>query len=62
MGGGGWSWVEVEMSWVEMDGAGWRWVHGLVIPIQKQTREPKKLRYLAYIKTFLDSVEELNYF
>ena len=36
------SWVEVEMnwvkvdgagwSWVEMDGAGWRWVHGLVIP------------------------------
>ena len=26
MGGGGWSWVEVEMSWVEMDGAGWSWV------------------------------------
>ena len=36
------SWVEVEMSWVEVggggwiwvevDGAGWRWVHGLVIP------------------------------
>ena len=24
LGGGGWSWVEV-------DGAGWRWVHGLVI-------------------------------
>ena len=21
------------MSWVEVDGAGWRWVHGLVIPI-----------------------------
>ena len=20
------SWVEVEMSWVEMDGAGWSWV------------------------------------
>ena len=20
------SWVEVEMSWVEVDGAGWRWV------------------------------------
>ena len=42
LGGGGWSWVEVEMSWVdvdgavwscmEVDGAGWRWVHGLVIP------------------------------
>ena len=26
MGGGGWSWVEVEMSWVEMDGGGWRWL------------------------------------
>ena len=32
LGGAGWSWVEVEMSWVEVDGAGWRWVHGLVIP------------------------------
>ena len=41
LGGGGWSWVEIEMSWmemdetgwswVEMDAAGWRWVHGLVI-------------------------------
>ena len=31
-GGGGWSWREVKMSWVEVDGAGWRWVHGLVIP------------------------------
>ena len=31
--------VEVEMSWVEVNGAGWRWVHGLVIPISlhKQT-------------------------
>ena len=27
------SWVEAEMSWVEVNGAGWRWVHGLVIPI-----------------------------
>ena len=25
------SWVEAEISWVEVDGAGWRWVHGLVI-------------------------------
>ena len=23
--------VEDEMSWVEVDGTGWRWVHGLVI-------------------------------
>ena len=28
------SWVEVEMSWVEVDGAGWSWVHGLVIPFE----------------------------
>ena len=38
------SWVEFEMSWVEVDGAGWsfvevdwagwRWVHGLLIPIK----------------------------
>ena len=26
------SWVEAEMSWMKVDGAGWRWVHGLVIP------------------------------
>ena len=26
-------WVETEMSWVEVDGAGWSWVHGLVIPV-----------------------------
>ena len=26
MGGGGWSWVEVEMRWVEVGGAGWRWM------------------------------------
>ena len=23
------------LSWVEVDGAGWRWVHDLVIPILK---------------------------
>ena len=42
LGGGGGSWEEVEMSWVEVhgagwswvevDGAGWSWVDGLVIP------------------------------
>ena len=26
------SWVVEEMSWVEMNGVGWRWVHGSVIP------------------------------
>ena len=30
--GDGWSWLEVEMSWVEVDGADWRWVHSLIIP------------------------------
>ena len=27
-------WVEAEMSWVEVDVAGWRWTHGLVIPFR----------------------------
>ena len=27
------SWVEDEMSWMEVDGGGSNWVHGLVIPI-----------------------------
>ena len=34
------SWLEVDgagWSWVEADGAGWRWVHGLVI---------RKIKYL----------------
>ena len=26
------SWMETEMSWVEVDGGGWRWVHALAIP------------------------------
>ena len=25
--------MEFEMSLVEVDGPGWRWVHGLVIPV-----------------------------
>ena len=25
--------VEVEISWMEVDGAEWSWVHGLIIPI-----------------------------
>ena len=32
------SWLEAEMSWVEVDGAGWNWVHGLVIPIQLECK------------------------
>ena len=30
------SWVEVEMNWVERNGAEWRRVHSLVIPLQKR--------------------------
>ena len=29
----------VAESWVEVDGAGWRWVHGLVIPNLNRTTE-----------------------
>ena len=34
------SWVESEMSWVELGGAGWSWVEmgGLVIPKNKCER------------------------
>ena len=28
------SWVEAEMSWREVDGTGWKWEHGLVIPMK----------------------------
>ena len=35
LGRGGWSWLEVEMSWLEVDGAGWVWEHSLVIPFLK---------------------------
>ena len=33
------SWVVVdgaEWNWVEVDTAGWSWVHGLVIPLEKR--------------------------
>ena len=38
------------MSWVEVDGAGWRWVHGLVIFI-KNFKESKKLKELEIVST-----------
>ena len=31
--------MEVEISWVEVDGAGWRWVHGLPIPLKDMVTE-----------------------
>ena len=33
--------VSAEMSWTEIDGAGWRWVHGLVIPIINRRQTEK---------------------
>ena len=51
------SWVEAEMSWVEVDGAGWRWVHGLVIHILSNIRHifrgQKKNEVLLQSETFL---------
>ena len=41
------TWVEAEISWMKVDGAGWRWVHGLVRPF------PKILRLLVFIQSSL---------
>ena len=44
--------MEVKMSWVEVNGAGWRWVHGLLIPdikpiyLNKRYLFQKKVYYL----------------
>ena len=42
--------AEAEMSWVEVDGAGWSWVHGLVIPIYN-----KKVSELANDTNWVNS-------
>ena len=34
--------AEAEMSWVEVDGSEWRWMHGLVIPQEKNEIQIKK--------------------
>ena len=36
------SWVDAEIGWVEVDGAGWRWMHGLVIPIEIMVNQKLK--------------------
>ena len=36
------------MSWVELGGAGWRWLHGLVI------HEIWHIRYFKYVSLDLD--------
>ena len=38
------------MSWVEVDGAGWSWVHGLVIPIGKQSYDIRHLCVLGFLQ------------
>ena len=49
------SWVEAEMSWVEVDGAGWRWVHGLVIHNHNKKRHEihNARRIIVELKTCL---------
>ena len=32
------------MSWVEVNGAGWRWVHDLVIPTLRWIHEPTHMK------------------
>ena len=49
------SWVEAEMSWVEVDGAGWRWVHNLVIPFGNGV--VKKIKTLVKQKNKHNKIE-----
>ena len=41
--GGRWNWVGVEISQVEVDGAGWSWMHRLVIPVHKLSELNKRV-------------------
>ena len=46
------SWVEVDgtgWSWVKVDGAGWSWVHGLVIPVLKRN----ELQHASYLNKII---------
>ena len=54
------SWVEAEMSWVEVDGAGWRWVHGLVIPVLERNKLERKIRQSLTLLTFRDSLLKIG--
>ena len=47
------SWVQVErvtLSWVKVNGAGWRWVHDLVIPYNIAILEIKSADYRCTIR------------
>ena len=55
-------WVEAEMSWMEVDGAGRKWVHGLVIPESnvKNKKEQKLLSLMfGWSLSFEDQVISL---
>ena len=43
------SWVEVGMSWVEVNGAGWKLVHGLVIPFKTHVNKFKFKKTVAIL-------------
>ena len=46
--------VEVEMSWVEMDGAGWSLEHGLVIPnFKHKVKTQSILQKVVYEKFYV---------
>ena len=53
------SWVEAEMSWVEVDGAGWRWVHGLVIPIYFYEKDYTYPIFKTILRLYLFSQKRL---
>ena len=48
------SWVEAEMSWVEVDGAEWSWVYGLVIPMFKSRHEAFRFDLFSFFNTNSD--------
>ena len=54
------SWVEAKMSWVEVDGAGWRWVHGLVIPLLKNNVLQQAFPSLKFGINILNVLPSLN--
>ena len=48
------SWVDIEMSWVEVDGARWRLVHSLVIPFDDIFKN-LSLVVSSFVKSLMDS-------
>ena len=64
------SWVEVDgagwswlggAGWVEVDGVGWRWVHGLVIP-KKLLMKVTLMMYLNQSMVLLYRTYKIFYF